>query len=143
MELDAEAPLLPVLAPAPRAWPAQGLQHSGPTPAANAPSLPAGGSSGPHLRWLERRGRDAAGPCNVPGCTAVLLEPSVAALAGNDGLDTCRYSWRLRACKAHRRAALVQWPGKGVMRWCQVRVPWAGAKLFSRFCTGSSQHPSP
>ena len=125
MELDADAPLLPVLAPAPRAWRAPGLQHSTPTPSANAPSWPAGPSGGPHPARPERRGRVTARTCKVPGCTVVLQEPAVAALARSDGagLDTCRYSWRLRVCDAHRRAALVPWPGQGAKRWCQVRVP--------------------
>ena len=41
----------------------------------------------------------------------VLQDPSVAANSGT-GMHTCRYSWRLRVCDAHRRAMAVPWPGQ-------------------------------
>ena len=128
MEVDPEAPLLPVLVPGARApaWPAQGLQLPTPAPSANAPSWPAGQGSAPLPALPVRRGRVTARTCKVPGCPVVLTDPALGALApadGSAGLDTCRYSWRLRVCDAHRRASLVPWPGQEPKRWCQVRLP--------------------
>ena len=116
-----DLPLVPVLAPTPRVPQAPQcsgtLQYAAP---ANSPSwltLPPCGSRGAHL---DRRSRVTERRCKVPGCTAVLQDPFVAANSGT-GMHTCRYSWRLRVCDAHRRAMAVPWPGQEPKRWCQVR----------------------
>ena len=123
--MELELPLVPALAPTPLV---QGrlplalqysatLQYAAP---ANSPSwltAPPGGLRGANLEW---RSRVTVRRCKVPGCTVVLQDPSVAANSGT-GMHTCRYSWRLRVCDAHRRAMAVPWPGQEPKRWCQVR----------------------
>ena len=113
-------PLVPVLAPTPQL--PQALQFSATMQysAPNSPSwltAPPGGLRGTNLEW---RSRVTVRRCKVPGCTVVLQDPSVAANSGT-GMHTCRYSWRLRVCDAHRRAMAVPWPGQEPKRWCQVR----------------------
>ena len=124
-DMELELPLVPALAPTPLV---QGrlplalqysatLQYAAP---ANSPSwltAPPGGLRGANLEW---RSRVTVRRCKVPGCTVVLQDPSVAANSGT-GMHTCRYSWRLRVCDAHRRATVVPWPGEEPKRWCQVR----------------------
>ena len=123
--MELELPLVPVLAPTPRV---QGrlpqdlqcsatLQYSAPTNTPYWLTAPTGGSRGAHQ---DRRSRVTERSCKVPGCTVVLQDPSVAANSGT-GMHTCRYSWRLRVCDAHRRALVVPWPGEEPKRWCQVR----------------------
>ena len=120
MELELP-PLVPLLAPTPRVPQAlqysATLQYSAPANSSSWPAVPPGGSRGAQL---DRRSRVTERRCKVPGCTVVLQDPSVAANSGT-GMHTCRYSWRLRVCDAHRRAMVVPWPGEEPKRWCQVR----------------------
>ena len=127
-DMELELPMVQVLAPPPRV---QGqatgrpqamqysatMQYSAPIDSPSWLAATPGGSRGAHLQQrslvTERR-------CKVPGCTVVLQDPSVAANSGT-GMHTCRYSWRLRVCDAHRRAMAVPWPGEEPKRWCQVR----------------------
>ena len=123
--MELELPLVPALAPTalvqgrlPQALQYSAtLQYAAP---ANSPSwltVPPGGSRGARL---DRRSCVTERSCKVPGCTAVLQDPFVAANSGT-GMHNCRYSWRLRVCNAHRRAMVVPWPGEEPKRWCQVR----------------------
>ena len=130
-DMELELPLVPVLAPTPRV---QGLlpqpvaqpealqssatlQYSGPTNSPGWLTAPPGVFRGANL---QQRSRVTDRRCKVPGCTVVLQDPSLAADSGT-GKHTCRYSWRLRVCDAHRRATVVPWPGQEPKRWCQVR----------------------
>ena len=119
MELD--LPLVPMRTPTPLVPQAlqyfATLQYAAPTNSPSWLAAPPGGSRGANL---ERRSRVTDRRCKVPGCTVVLQDPSVAANSGT-GMHTCRYSWRLRVCDAHRRAMVVPWPGEEPKRWCQVR----------------------
>ena len=126
--MELELPLVPVLALTPRVqgrWPqalqySATLQYSAPTNSPSWLTAPPGGSRGANL---ERRSRDTDRRCKVPGCTVMLQDPSVAAANSGTDMDmhTCRYSWRIRVCDAHRRAMVVPWPGQEPKRWCQVR----------------------
>ena len=118
--MELELPLVPVLAPTPRVpqvLHSATLQYSAPTNSPSWLTAPPGGLRGANL---QQRSRVTERRCKVPGCTVVLQDPCVATDSGT-GKHTCRYSWRLRVCDAHRRAMAVPWPGEEPKRWCQVR----------------------
>ena len=59
--------------------------------------------------------------CKVEGCCSVLRHVSDLKLGTQHTTGASRYSWRLRVCDHHRRAALVPWADGEPKRWCQAR----------------------